>query len=112
MEITQSHRLTEGKTKEKCLRSPLPVSLYYTTLDYNQGHHSVPTNPALCGSLTDPGCLYLSCFTSKAAPEVKVEWSYDLRAEQSLEMRAEQSLEMSGVEFQLKSSMEFQTVEV
>ena len=53
-------------------------------LDYNQGHHLVPIDPALHGSLTDPGCSYPSCFTSEATPEVKAEWNSNLRAEQSL----------------------------
>ena len=72
------------------------MSLYYTMLDYNQGHHLVPTNPALHGSLTNPGCSYLSCFTSNGALEVKAEWSSDLRAEQSSEMRAEQSTNLKA----------------
>ena len=41
------------------------------------------TDPALHGPLTDPGCSYASCFTSKVAPEVKVEQSPTLKVEWS-----------------------------
>ena len=91
--------LTGKNQREKSKVPPLPVSLYYTMLDYNQGHHSVPTNPALHRSLINPGCSYLSCFTSEAAPEVK--------AEQGAEFWTE-----SGAEFWTESGVEFQTVEV
>ena len=75
------------------------MSPYYTTPDYTQGHYSVHTDPALCRPLTDPGCTHTSYFTSMVAPEVKVEWSSDLRAEWSLEMGAEWSSNLkSGVE--------------
>ena len=43
--------------------------------------------------------MYMSYFTSMVTPEVKVEWSSDLRAEQSSEREAEQSSNSkSGVE--------------
>ena len=45
----------------------------------------------LCRPLTDSGCMYASYFTSVVTPEVKVEWSSDLRVGWSLEMGAEQS---------------------
>ena len=96
--VAQSHRLTEGKTREKSLRfSPLPVSPYYTILDCTQGHYSVHTDPALCGPLTDSGCMYAGYFTSTVTPEVKVEqisdlksgveWSSDLELGWNLEQR-------------------------
>ena len=84
LECCGDHTITQAdkgeNQREKSKVPPLPASPYYTTLDYDQGHHSVHTDPALHGSLTDPGCSYPSCFTSKAAPEVKVEWSSNLKA--------------------------------
>ena len=77
--------------REKSKVSPLPVSPYYTTPDYTQGHYLVHTHPALHGPLTNPGCMYTSYFTSTVTLEVKVEQSSYLRAEQSSEMGAEQS---------------------
>ena len=116
-----NHRLTEGKTKvliinintikgispdrgenqrEKSKVFLLPVSLYYTTLDYTQGHYSVRTDPALHRPLTDPGCTCMSYFTSMVTPEVKVEQSSNLRVEWSSEMGAEQGSDSkSGVEW-------------
>ena len=75
----------------------LPVSPCYTTPNYALGHYSVHTDPALHGPLTDPGCMYVSYFTSMVTLEVKVEWSSDLRAE---------FRNGSGVEFQLESRAE------
>ena len=77
------------------------MSPYYTTPDYAQGHYSVHTDPALCGPLTDPGCMYMSYFTSTVTPEVKVEQSSDLRVEWSLEMGTEQSSDLE-VEWNLE----------
>ena len=77
--------------REKSKVFPLLVSPYYTTPNYTQGHYSVCTDPALCGPLTDPGCMYTSYFTSMVTPEVKVEWSSNLRVEWSLEMGVERS---------------------
>ena len=54
--------------REKSKVSLLPVSPYYTTPDYTQGHYSVHTDPALHGPLTDPGCMYMSYFTSTVTP--------------------------------------------
>ena len=63
------------------------------------------TDPVLCRPLTDPRCSYMSCLTSKAALEVKVEQSPTLKAEQSPTLKVEQS----GAEFKLQrqSGMEF-----
>ena len=66
------------------------MSLHYTVFDYNWNPYLVPINPAFHGSLTDPGCSYMSHFTSKAAPEMKVEWSSKMRVEESSELKAEQ----------------------
>ena len=79
------------------------MSLYYTTLDYTQGHYSVHTDPALHRPLTDPGCMYMSYFTSMVTPDMKVEQSSGLRVEWSSEMGAEQS-------FDLKSRVEWSSV--
>ena len=96
VEVTQSHRLTEGKTRvwiiglntikgisldrmenqrEKSKVSPLLVSPYYTTLDCAQTHYLVRTDPTLRRPLINSGCMYASYFTSMVTPEVKVEWS-------------------------------------
>ena len=77
VEVTQSHRLTEGKTRvwiirlntierispdrgenqrEKSKVSLLPVSPYYTTLGCARTHYLVRTDPMLHGPLTDSGC--------------------------------------------------------
>ena len=82
--VTQADR--GENQREKSNVSQLPVSPYYTTLDYTHGHYLVCTDPALCRPLTDSGCMYVSYFTSTVTLEVKVEWSSDLRAEQSLEV--------------------------
>ena len=115
VEVAQSHRLTEGKTRvwiinlntmkgdltwqrenqrEKSKVSPLPVSQYYITLNCAQGHYSVCTDPALCRPLTDSGCMYVSYFTSTVTLEVTVEWSSNLRAEWSSEVWVEQSSDL------------------
>ena len=71
--------------------------------NYDLGHYSVHTDPALCGPLTDPRCTYANCFTSVVTLEVKVEQSSNLRAEWSSEMGVEWSFNLkSGAEFQLK----------
>ena len=79
VEVAQSHRLTEGKTRVRIINlntmkglspdrgenqrkkskvSPLLVSPDYTTLNCTQGHYSVCTGPVLCGPLTNSGCMY------------------------------------------------------
>ena len=62
-------------------------------LDYSQGHRSVHTDPALHGSLTDPGCWYASCFPFELALEqsltLNVEWSLTWKAERSSDLEAE-----------------------
>ena len=96
VEVTQSHRLTEGKTRvwiiilntikgistdrgenqrEKFKVSLLPVSPYYTTLSCAWTHYLVRTDPTLRRPLTDSGCTYASYFTSTVTPEVKAEQS-------------------------------------
>ena len=69
------------------------MSPYYTTLGCAWTHYLVHTDPTLCGSLTDSGCMYASYFTSVVTPEVKAEQSSDLRAERSLEMGVEWSFD-------------------
>ena len=69
--------------------------------DYDQGHHSVCTDPTLHRPLADPGCTYASCFTSMVTVEVKVEWGSDFRVEWSLEMGMEQSSDLE-VEWDLE----------
>ena len=94
MEVTQSHGLTEGKTREKSKVSLLPVSPYYTTLGCTQTHCLVHTDPTLRRPLTNSGCTYASYFTSPVTPEVKAEWSSNLRAEWSSNLRAERSSDL------------------
>ena len=112
MEVTQSHGLTEGKTRvwiitlntikgispdrgenqrEKSKVSLLPVSPYYTTLSCDRTHYLVHTDPTLWGPLTNSGCMYASYFTSTVTPEVKVERSSDLRGKWSSDMGVERS---------------------
>ena len=109
VEVTQSHGLTEGKTRvwiinlntikgispdrgenqrEKSKVSPLPVSPYYTTLSCTQTHYSVRTDPPLRGPLTDSGCTYASYFTSAVTPEVKAERSSEMGAERSFDLKS------------------------
>ena len=120
--VTQSHRLTEGKTRvwiinlstikgispdrgenqrEKSKVSPLPVSPYYTTLSCAWTHYLVRTDPTLCRPLTDSECMYASYFTSVVTLEVKVEQSSDFRVERSSEMGVEQSSDL-GVGWKLE----------
>ena len=83
-----NHTADRGENqREKSKVSPLPVSTYYATPNYDQGYYSVCTDPALCGPLTDPGCMYMSYFTSTVTSEVKVEQSSDLRVEWNLEQQ-------------------------
>ena len=134
MEVTQSHRLTEGKTRvwiislntiegispdrgenqrEKSKVSLLPVSPYYTTLSCDRTHYLVCTDPTLHGPLTNSGCTYASYFTSTVTLEVKAEQSSDSRAERSSEMGMEQSSDSkSRAEFQPRGGVESGTVEV
>ena len=69
--------LAEGKPREK---SKVPTAsepvLYYAQL--RSGHHSAPSNPALCRSLANLGCSYSSHFTSEADPEAEAEQSLEL----------------------------------
>ena len=50
--ITQAGR---GENQREKSKVPTVSELYYTMLDYGQGHHLVHTDPALHGSLTNPG---------------------------------------------------------
>ena len=114
VEVTQSHGLTEGKTRvwiiglntikgispdrgenlrEKSKVFPLPVSPYYTTLNCAQTHYLVHTDPMLHRPLTDSGSMYASYFTFMVIPEVKVEWSSNLRVEQSSDLEVGWNLE-------------------
>ena len=93
VEVSQSHGLTEGKTREKSLRflHCQWAHIYYTTLSCTQTHYLVHTDPMLHGPLIDSGCTYTSYFTSMVTLEVKAEQSSDLRVEWSSEMGAERS---------------------
>ena len=67
----------------------------------------------LRGPLTNSGCMYTSYFISMVTPEVKAEWSSDLRVEQSSEMGVERSSDLkSGAEFQPRGGVESGTAEV
>ena len=56
-------------------------------------------------NITDSGCTYASYFTSVVTPEVKAEWSSNLRVERISEMGVEQISEM-GVEWILEMGAE------
>ena len=119
MEVTQSHGLTEGKTRvwiiglnaiksispdrgenqrEKSKVSPLLVSPYYTTLDCARTHYLVRTDPTLRRPLTDSGCTYTSYFTSMVTLEVKVEQSLEMGAEWSSDLEVGWNLEQRKCE--------------
>ena len=44
-----------GENQREKSKVPTASKPYYTKLEYGQGHHLVHTDPALHGSLTNPG---------------------------------------------------------